>query len=175
MVREVYTILDLLSDIGGLQGSLVTVIGFFLSVWNYKSVESYMVSRLFRGAQGGGVAATATQQRGQSQNNLAQSESVWTSATLFFFNNCCVPNRFLCCRRKQERFALLEKAHTMLESELDFVQMIRLQRSLYAALQHLLEPAVFNEIKRQSQYRTVGAVPGKSNQRQLQQYARTAT
>lgn len=34
--RNVYTVLDLLSDIGGLQGSFVSVIGFLVSIWNYK-------------------------------------------------------------------------------------------------------------------------------------------
>ena len=45
--RTGYTITDILSDVGGLQGALVSGISFILSILNYKNLDNYMVSKLF--------------------------------------------------------------------------------------------------------------------------------
>ena len=46
--RSGYTILDILSDVGGLQGILISIISLFLSTWNYNQLNSYLVSRLYK-------------------------------------------------------------------------------------------------------------------------------
>ena len=46
--REVYTFLLLLSDIGGLAGALVTLLSLFMTLWNFKTFDNYLVSKLFR-------------------------------------------------------------------------------------------------------------------------------
>ena len=46
--RTGYTITDILSDVGGLQGALVSGISFILSILNYKNLDNYMVSKLFK-------------------------------------------------------------------------------------------------------------------------------
>ena len=46
--REVYTSLELLSDIGGLSGMLMTVFGFVIMTWNYQVLDNYLVSKLFK-------------------------------------------------------------------------------------------------------------------------------
>ena len=46
--RQMYTIFDMLSDVGGLSGIIITVTSIFLKVWNRHSFESYMASRLFK-------------------------------------------------------------------------------------------------------------------------------
>jgi len=35
IAREGYTMLDWLSDIGGIQGMLISLIAIFVSAWNY--------------------------------------------------------------------------------------------------------------------------------------------
>ena len=45
--RTGYTILDALSDIGGLSGMLVSLIGLFVNIWNHNYLQNYMVARLF--------------------------------------------------------------------------------------------------------------------------------
>ena len=47
-MREGYTFLDLLSDIGGLQGLLVSFVSYFVAFWNYNMLENYMVTKMFR-------------------------------------------------------------------------------------------------------------------------------
>ena len=46
--RDVYTFLDLLSDIGGLQGILISGISLALAFWNFNQFDNFMVSRLFK-------------------------------------------------------------------------------------------------------------------------------
>lgn len=46
--RDVYTWLDLLSDIGGFNGLVLLVLAFISSVWNYNNSDNFMVSRLFK-------------------------------------------------------------------------------------------------------------------------------
>ena len=45
--RSGYTLIDLLSDVGGIQGLLLTIFGTLLNVWNYKFLENYIASQLF--------------------------------------------------------------------------------------------------------------------------------
>lgn len=49
--RSGYTVLDVLSDIGGLQSTLTTLVSLFLTAWNYQLVENYLASKLFRDEQ----------------------------------------------------------------------------------------------------------------------------
>ena len=46
--RQVYTLFDMLSDIGGLSGMLVAFTSLMLATWNYNSFDNFMVSRLFK-------------------------------------------------------------------------------------------------------------------------------
>ena len=45
--RNVYTMFDMLSDIGGLSGILVSTFAILASIWNYLAYDNYLVSRLF--------------------------------------------------------------------------------------------------------------------------------
>ena len=46
--RMGYTVLDLLSDIGGILEIMTILITYFLAFWNYNYFENFMVSRLFK-------------------------------------------------------------------------------------------------------------------------------
>ena len=46
--RSSYTILDLLSDIGGIQGILTPILGLPLIFLNYKHFETFMASKLYK-------------------------------------------------------------------------------------------------------------------------------
>ena len=46
--RSVYTFFDLLSDIGGLNGILMTIAGIICATWNFNKFDNNMVERLFR-------------------------------------------------------------------------------------------------------------------------------
>jgi len=42
--REGYTVLDWISDIGGVQGILTSAVAIFLSYWNFNLIENHMVA-----------------------------------------------------------------------------------------------------------------------------------
>ena len=46
--RQGYTTLDLISDIGGLQGILISVFAIIVGIWNHNMLENLLVSRLFK-------------------------------------------------------------------------------------------------------------------------------
>ena len=48
IARSVYTTLDVLSDIGGIQGILMSGMGMLLGIWNYQNFDNYMASRLYK-------------------------------------------------------------------------------------------------------------------------------
>ena len=47
IARDGYTMLDWVSDVGGIQGMLISVVVFILSIWNHNYLDNYMVSSLF--------------------------------------------------------------------------------------------------------------------------------
>ena len=46
--RKLYTVFDMLSDVGGLLGILTSAAAFINSIWNYQAFDNFMVSRLFK-------------------------------------------------------------------------------------------------------------------------------
>ena len=46
--RSGYTVLDILSDIGGLLGILISGSSFILSIFNFNYLENYLVYKLFK-------------------------------------------------------------------------------------------------------------------------------
>ena len=48
VARDGYTLLDFFSDIGGIQGILISGTSIFLAIWNYNNFDNFLVSRLYR-------------------------------------------------------------------------------------------------------------------------------
>ena len=46
--RQVYTVFDMLSDVGGLTGIVAILFQLVTSLWNFNSFDNFMVSRLFK-------------------------------------------------------------------------------------------------------------------------------
>ena len=46
--RDGYTILDWLSDIGGIQGIFISGLAIFIGYWNYNYLENYMAIKLYQ-------------------------------------------------------------------------------------------------------------------------------
>ena len=56
--RSGYTVLDILSDVGGLQGILISGILYILSIVNHNHLNNFLVSKLFKSEA---VSLTASQ------------------------------------------------------------------------------------------------------------------
>ena len=48
IARSGYTALDWISDIGGIQGLLISGVAIFIAFWNHNLIENHMVSRLYK-------------------------------------------------------------------------------------------------------------------------------
>lgn len=48
VVRDGYTVLDWISDIGGIQGILISAIAIMISYWNYNYFDNNMVEQLYK-------------------------------------------------------------------------------------------------------------------------------
>lgn len=46
--RNGYTLLDLISDIGGIQGMLISGVAIVVGIWNYNMIDNHLVSRLYK-------------------------------------------------------------------------------------------------------------------------------
>ena len=67
--RNGYTVLDILSDVGGLQGILISGISLFLGVWNYNNLENYLASKFYR------FNPSSNKRDSSKSEELSQSES----------------------------------------------------------------------------------------------------
>lgn len=48
IARDGYTALDFISDIGGMQGMLISGCAFVLAIWNYQNLDNFLVAKLYR-------------------------------------------------------------------------------------------------------------------------------
>ena len=46
--RSVYTMLELISDVGGFNGALILLLALISQFWNFNNFDNFMVSRLFK-------------------------------------------------------------------------------------------------------------------------------
>ena len=79
--RSGYTVLDVLSDVGGLQGILISGISLILSITNYNYLENYLVYKLFKSKA---VSLTTS-----------QSEMIKE----FYLSNCLLSRLACCCKK----------------------------------------------------------------------------
>jgi hypothetical protein len=43
-----YTILDYISDIGGMQGMVISFMTWLIAIWNFNMFDNHMVTRLYK-------------------------------------------------------------------------------------------------------------------------------
>ena len=46
--RQVYNVLDMLGDIGGLQYALIIILTFIVMLFNFNATENFLVSEMFQ-------------------------------------------------------------------------------------------------------------------------------
>lgn len=74
IARDGYTVLDWISDIGGIQGILISAVAIILSFWNYNYLDNYLVSRLFR------LGKRDTSKQVDHHQTEAMTASSWSGA-----------------------------------------------------------------------------------------------
>ena len=133
--RSGYTILDILSDVGGLQGILTSGILLLLSILNHSYLDTYLASKLFKVDE---IAIPIP----------SMSESI---------KEFCIkmlPRRVVCCQKNRKQLDM-DKALAVLEKEVDIVKLIRSRRFMNIALKHLLGPTLHKELKARSKFHEI--------------------
>ena len=120
--REIISVLDVLSDIGGLDGTLVLIVGLLLSILNYNAIGNYMVANLYKASESGGKVSKF-------------KRALCCNLDEYFFD--LIPSCCLCCRMSRKHQALM-KAREMLDKEMDILSIVRSLRFLRKAVSLLL-------------------------------------
>ena len=137
--RSGYTVLDILSDVGGMQGFLISAISLLLSILNHNHLENYMVSKLFK-------------YKGNENSTTLTATHTW--GFISFCIEKVLPQKMVCCHQSRKQRALKE-ARASLEKEVDILKLIRSRRFVHLALKHLLDPQLRKEFKEKSQFKEI--------------------
>ena len=132
--RSGYTFLDILSDVGGIQGILISAISILMAVHNYYYLDSYIISKLFK--------------VGSGPNQVNFSPIVYGNMIDYCIDQI-LPSKLVCCRREKKQLAM-NKARETLDKEVDIIEMIKSRRFFNMALRHILLPELYKELHEKS-------------------------
>lgn len=147
--RQGYTILDLFSDIGGIQSLLYQALAFLVSVWNYNMFDNYMVSKLYK-----------LERREQSSRGLKDTfkESGFMKPRRFYnpkeyFRNLLPSWICFCQGCKADRHEKgFELARERMANETNIIEIIKSRRYFNAALRFLLSKKQRMRLKERGRY-----------------------
>ena len=147
--RSIYTVFDMLSDVGGLLGILTSFAAYLSQIWNFQAFDNFMVSRLFK-------VRKPKQEIDDEAPYFAQSDFIQlgTAPNLRNWVLQFVPHGCFCCKyRRKER--ALQLARTKLACEGNIVEIIKSWRYFNLALKFLLSERKRLDLKERSRYLTV--------------------
>ena len=132
LIRQTFDILDLLSDVGGIQTIMVVFASVVVSVLNFGNFDTFLASRLYKIKR-----ESATDD--SKENIFAQSDyfrgSKCNNIKLCLMH--CLPSKLVCCKRSYKERGI-ERAITAMQKETDIIEMIKSRRYLKLALRKLL-------------------------------------
>lgn len=130
--RKSYTLIDLLSDVGGVQAIFVSFVGAWIALWNYEHFDTTMASQLFK-------IQADDQDKHSGQTQLFTPTKTGNLKeliidTLRSFH--CGRRRQAC--RKSRRARMIDRARKQLEKEVNIIDIIKSRRYFVMALRQLL-------------------------------------
>ena len=145
IARAGYTVLDLISDIGGILGILMSAAGTFLFAWCYNSFDNYMVTKLYRVADS--QMAEDDETKGASAGHKNLKKEPWRDLKEFL--KSITPSCLWCCGQSRTDRSF-EIGRAMLECETNIVQIIKSRRFFAEAMQVLLSDEQFKILQERS-------------------------
>ena len=97
--RDGYTILDMLSDIGGIQAVLYSFFAVLVSVSSYKNIDNTLASKLFR-LKNIKRAANIDKMKDNSMGDALFIPSILTNIKEYFLDHF-LPKKLYCCKRSR--------------------------------------------------------------------------
>ena len=169
--RQVYSFLELLSDIGGLNGILVTIFFIIVSAWNYVAFDNYMVSRLFKIKKPADkIDATMDFFRRSDFIHIRWMPNLrlW----LLSFLPKSWANRFIKSRRERA----LQRARERLDREINIIEIVKSWRYFERAIRYLLPQKKRLTIKGRSRYFQIDpeAIADKNKRKSFKLFAKRA-
>ena len=107
--RSVYTFLDVLSDVGGLESIIISFIATILSILNYNNFDSHLVSHLFK-------------PRGSDERNFSAQKDV---SGIREYLNDKLPSKVLLCLKRNKQQEMINRARESLDKETDIVTIVK--------------------------------------------------
>ena len=146
LIRQCFDILDLLSDVGGIQTIMLVLTSVVISVLNYGNFDTFMASRLFKIKRESAVDVDGL-------NIFEQSDyfrgSKCSNLKLYLMD--CLPRRLVCCKRSYKERGIARAIKAM-QKETDIIEMIKTRRYLKKALRKLLTLKQRMKLKERSRY-----------------------
>lgn len=127
--RDVYSVLDWVGDVGGLNEGLFIFFKVILSLFQYRALEHFLIEHLYLKDAGPGG--------GTGGKDTSQDLSLRAAKTRLCRQKCleCLPRclqRGICRASDEERY--FAKGRQLLRQELDIVQFVRKIRRLEAII-----------------------------------------
>lgn len=116
--------IDILSDIGGLNGLFATFFALILSVLNHNHFDSTLASQLY--------TFSDRKKKEQRDDSVTGFTPIKTHNVKEYFLDS-LPSYLHCCKRSKKQL-LIEKARDCLSDEIDIVEIVRLNRFMKAAI-----------------------------------------
>ena len=147
--RNIYTILDVLGDIGGFMSIFVSGLSFLIALWNYNNYEYHFLTNFFKKKA---LKTTANNKVHASVNSIENFEPkhICNIQEYLLYLMPCL--RKLSCCRYNSKQAALEKARQALNKEVNIIEIIKLLRYLKLAMKKVLPKNVRDEAKKSSRY-----------------------
>ena len=115
--RDGYSLLDWISDIGGIQGILISTVAILLGFWNYNYLDNFIVSKLYRLEK----RAIKNQRTEKDDHTEVMTINLFSGLGDYFCD--LFPTRIQCCRssRNERGLAL---GREKLEKETNIIKII---------------------------------------------------
>ena len=154
--REVYSLLDFCSDIGGLFEALRLLFYLIIGLTNFFSFENFMVSALYKKRVGSRRLERAVNRTSETSNKtmgafsdaetvyLAETENLNPKVTGAYRQICLLLTKQFCrkcpciTRSKEERY--FEIGRRKFDKEIDIVRLLRAFREHKAIVRYLIKP-----------------------------------
>ena len=138
----------MLSDVGGIQGILISTFSMFLTLLNYKYFDQFMASKLYK------IKREDADEVQQSKKDYFQRSTFFKPTkygNLRLYMMDLLPSKCVCCRRNRQERGII-KAMEAMDKEIDIVELIKSRRFMKMAIRKLLSDRVRMELKQRSRY-----------------------
>jgi hypothetical protein len=141
--RQVYTLLDMVGDIGGLHDGLFFIVGFFVTLYNAAKFESALVLRLFRFTNTPAATTVLSRIKKFTKADVLQISQDLGKQQLLKLPTCLILLSKMLCKSaflSQHRVKLqkLRQANKKLEKVLDIKYILRHQQMTRLLVECLL-------------------------------------